>query len=323
VKKTNTSVVLEDDGLDNKILVTGGAGFIGSHLVDRLINEGINVVVLDDFTSGRLKNLSSHFKKPNFHLVEGDVRNKSDVRKALTNIEIVLHLAANANVDYSMKNPALVNEINVGGTLNILEKSLNTDIKKIVYASSCAVYGEPNCLPVGEEHPTKPLSPYGITKLAAEHYCRVFYEVFGLKTICLRFFNVYGPSLKGESYSGVIAKFLNRLKRGKPPIIYGNGEQTRDFVHVKDVVEAIMLALNRNCCDGEVINVGSGITTKINQLASVLIELTGRNSLKPTYAAPREGDITNIYADINKARKMLGYTPSVRLKEGLITCLGK
>ena len=304
-----------------KVLVTGGAGFIGSHLVDGLMGEGFEVVVLDDFSSGRRENLSFHFGKPGFCLVEGDVRDKADVKKALEGVDVVFHLAAIVSVDFSVKNPLLVNEVNVGGTLNVLKESLNAGVKRFVYASSCAVYGEPIRLPVDEEHPTRPLSPYGVSKLAAEHYCRVFYEVYGFETVCLRFFNVYGPRQVLGPYSGVIMKFIDRLRQGKQPIVYGDGEQTRDFVFVKDVVDACMRVMRREDCVGEIVNVGSGVETSINRLAEVLVELFGLHGVKSVYAKARAGDIRRSYADLSKAEGLLGYKPKTSLMEGLTVLL--
>ena len=304
-------------GLVDRVLVTGGAGFIGSHLVDGLMNGGFDVVVLDDLSSGRRKNLSVHFGKPNFCLVEGDVRDEADVKKALEGVDVVFHLAAIVSVDFSVKNPLMVNEVNVGGTLNVLRQSLKAGVKRFFYASSCAVYGEPVNLPINEEHPARPMSPYGVSKLAAEHYCRVFYEVYGFETVCLRFFNVYGPRQVVGPYSGVIMKFIDRMKNGKPPIIYGGGGQTRDFVYVKDVVEANMLVLGCRHCAGEIINIGTGKQTTINELANILIGLSGIANIKPVYKAHRKGDIRNSHANISKAEKMLRYKPRITLKEGI------
>ena len=305
----------------DRILVTGGAGFIGSYLVDRLVSEGFDVVVLDDFSSGKRENLDEHFGRSNFCLVEGDVNVKADVEKALEGVDVVFHLAAIVSVDLSVKNPLMVNEVNVGGTLNVLRQSLKAGVKRFVYASSCAVYGEPVNLPIDEEHPTKPMSPYGVSKLAAEYYCRVFCEVYGLETVCLRFFNVYGSRQVVGPYSGVIMKFIDGLKHGKEPIIYGDGEQTRDFVFVGDVVDACLRAMRCRNCVGEMINVGSGVETTVNRLADVLIELFGSRDVKPVFAEPKAGDIRRSYADLSKAERMLGYKPKVFLKEGLTMML--
>ena len=297
--------------------MTGGAGFIGSHLVDRLINEGFEVVVLDDFSTGSLENLRLHVGKDNFHMVKGDVRNRVDVKKAVEDVDYIFHLAANVSVELSIKNPVLVEEVNVGGTLNLLEESLNLDLKKFVYVSSCAVYGNPKYLPIDEEHPTAPLSPYGVSKLTAEHYCRVFYKIYGLKTVCLRLFNVYGPRQAVGPYSGVIAKFVDRLKNGKPPIIYGDGKQTRDFIFVEDVVDACLRAMDSKKCVGEVVNIGSGIETSINELAQVISRLFGMNEVKPVYAESRVGEIRRSCADISKAEKFLEFKSKISLEEGL------
>lgn len=305
----------------NRVLVTGGAGFIGSHLVDGLMSEGFDVVVLDDFSSGKRENLSVHFSEANFCLVEGDVRDKADVKKALEGVDIVFHLAAIVSVDFSVKNPLLVNEVNVGGTLNVLRESLKAGVKRFVYASSCAVYGEPVDLPVDEEQSTMPTSPYGVSKLAAEYYCRVFYGVYGFETVCLRFFNVYGSRQVIGPYSGVIMKFIDRLKRGEEPIIYGDGEQTRDFVFVGDVVDACLRAMKCKSCVGDVINVGAGVEVSINRLANVLTELFDLHNIKFVYAEPRAGDIRRSCADLGKAERMLGYKAKVSLREGLAMLL--
>jgi UDP-glucose 4-epimerase len=305
----------------SKILVTGGAGFIGSHLGDRLVKEGYEVVVLDNFFSGKIENLKHHLGSGMFYLVKGDVRSSDNVKEAIRNVDAVFHLAAIVSVPLSIEKPLLVNDVNVGGTLNLLEASLKADVKRFIYTSSSAVYGEVNHLPIDERCPADPISPYAVSKLAAEYYCKVFYENYGLNTLCLRYFNVYGPRQAKNSYSGVITLFIDRLKQRKPPIIYGDGLQTRDFVHVRDIIEANMLALNFQQGFGEVINVGNGKPTTINQLAEVLLELSGRSELKPKYVAPRKGDIRNSCADISKAKTALGYEPKVTLKNGLRTLL--
>ena len=305
----------------SKILVTGGAGFIGSHLVDRLMKEGYEIVVLDNFFSGKIENIKHHLESGTFYLVKGDVRSSDNVKEAIKNVDAVFHLAAIVSVPLSIQNPLLANDVNARGTLNLLEASLKAHVKRFIYASSCAVYGEVDCLPIDERCQTNPISPYSVSKLAAEYYCKVFYENYGLNSLCLRYFNVYGRRQAGDSYSGVITQFISRLKQRKPPIIYGDGQQTRDFVHVKDIIEANMLALNRQQGFGEVINVGTGKRTTINQLAEVLLRLSGRSELKPKYVAPRKGDIRNSCADINKAKKALGYEPKVMLKKGLRTLL--
>jgi len=302
--------------MGKRVLVTGGAGFIGSHLVNSLVREGFEVVVLDNFFSGRLENLS-HIDKHDFCLIRGDVRNKSDLRKALRNVAFVFHLAAIVNVPFSIENPLLVNEVNVDGTLNVLEESLKSGVERLVYASSCAVYGDPLRVPIDESHPTMPLSPYGVSKLVAEHYCRVFYEVYGLETVCLRLFNVYGSRQGSGPYAGVISRFINLLRGGKSPVIFGDGNQTRDFVYVEDVVNACLLALKSEACIGEFVNVGSGVETSINELAEILIEFFGLSGVEPKHARPRVGDINRSCASLEKARSLLGYSPRFSLESGL------
>lgn len=300
-----------------KVLVTGGAGFIGSHLVDRLMDEDFNVVVLDNFYSGKLDNISSHLNKLNFHLIEGDVRKREVVKKAIRHVDYVFHLAAIVDVEFSVKNPLLVNEVNVNGTLNVLEESLRFDVDRFVYVSSCAVYGEPLKLPINEEHPTRPLSPYGVSKLAAEHYCRLFSELYGLKVICLRLFNVYGPRQKGDPHGGVISKSIERLKEGAAPIIFGDGKQTRDFIYISDIVEALMLTLKNERCVGEVFNIGSGKETSINELARSLIEIFNLKNIKPKHVKTKKGEIARSCADISKAERILGFKAKVKLEDGL------
>lgn len=301
----------------SKILVTGGAGFIGSHLVDRLIKEGYEVVVLDNLFTGDIENITHHLDNGMFCLVKGNVRSPANVKEAIRNVDAVFHLAAIVSVPLSIEKPLFVNDVNLRGTLNLLEASSKADVKRFIYTSSCAVYGEAGHFPIDEHCPTNPMSPYAVSKLAAEYYCKVFHKNYGLNTLSLRYFNVYGPRQAKTPYSGVITQFINRLKQGEPPIIYGDGQQTRDFVQVEDVVEANMLALNCQHSAGDVINVGTGKSTTINELANLSIEFFGQAHLKPVYRAPREGDIRNSYADIGKAEKMLGYKPKIALKKGI------
>ena len=301
----------------SKVLVTGGAGFIGSHTVDRLLAEGSEVVVLDDLRSGLLENISQHLSEGKFRFVRGDVRDSSLVRDLVGDVDAVIHLAALICVPESIKNPVLTNDANVNGTLNLLKACVDFGIKRFVYASSCAVYGNAKVLPIKEDSPLEPLSPYGVSKLAAEKYVGVFYEVYGLETVCLRYFNVYGPRQVYNDYSGVITKFIDRLTKDFPLVVFGDGEQTRDFVYVQDVVEANILALKKEEAAGKTFNIGTGVATKINQLASALLEITKKTHLKLKHSKPREGDIKHSFADISKSRKKLHYNPKTSLKEGL------
>lgn len=301
----------------SRVLVTGGAGFIGSHTVDRLLAEGLEVVILDDLRSGRLENINQHVKKRGFCFVRGDVRDSRLVRDLVKDVDSIVHLAALISVPESIEDPLLTNDVNVNGTLNLLKASMDFNVKRFVYASSCAVYGNAKVLPTKEDSPLEPLSPYGVSKLAAEKYVGVFYEVYGLETVCLRYFNVYGPRQAYNDYSGVITKFIDRLTKDLPLVVFGDGEQTRDFVYVRDVVEANILALKKEDAAGETFNIGTGVATKINQLASALLEITKKTHLKLKHSKPREGDINHSFADISKARKKLHYDPKVSLKEGL------
>jgi UDP-glucose 4-epimerase len=300
-----------------KILVTGGAGFVGSHLVDHFLQGGYDVVVFDNFYSGKIENVKRYVDDRNFHLIKGDVRSSEDVEKAIKDVDAVCHLAAIVNIPLSIENPLLVDEVNVNGTLNLLKASLKCNVKCFVYVSTCAVYGEALHLPIVEEHPTNPLSPYGASKLAAEHYCGVFHRVYGLQTVCLRFFNVYGPRQPSGPYGGVITAFLESLKKGEPLVIYGDGNQTRDFIYVDDAVQACMLAIRREDCSGKTFNIGTGKQTSINELAGILAELVGNPNAKIICADERKGDIRESYADIVKAKKELGFNPKFSVKEGL------
>jgi len=301
----------------SRVLVTGGAGFIGSHLVDRFLVEGLEVVALDNLQGGRIENVHQHSGKKNFHFVRGDIRDSRLVKDLVEDVDAVLHEAAIVSVPESIKNPVLTNNVNVNGTLNLLRASADSNVKRFIYASSCAVYGNVESLPIEEDEGLRPTSPYGVSKLAAENYVRVFYEVFGLETVCLRFFNVYGSRQVHNDYSGVITTFTSRSAKNLPLAIFGDGEQTRDFVHVEDVVEANMLALKNKGMAGETFNIATGIATTINQLANVLLRITRKTHLKMVHSEPRKGDIKHSFADISKAKKRLHYDPKVLLKEGL------
>lgn len=295
-----------------RVLVTGGAGFIGSHLVDRLVSEGCRVVVLDDLSSGTLENIRGHLNGRNVRFIEGDVRSLDVMEEAIKDVDLVCHLAAVVSVPYSIREPLLTHEVNVTGTLNLLIASLKHEVERFVYLSTCAVYGEPNYLPIDEAHQTNPVSPYAASKLAAEHYCMAFQQAYGLKTVILRPFNVYGP----RQNDGVVAQFIQRVKKGSQPIIYGNGGQTRDFVYVWDVVDAIVLALKHDGAVGKIFNLGTGKATTVNELAGLLLRIFGKD-LKPKREEPRIGDVKQSCADIDKAEKELGYKPCFSLEKAL------
>lgn len=301
----------------SKILVTGGAGFIGSHIVDRLLKEGFEVTVIDDLSTGRRDNIAHHQNRKDFHFIKGDIRNTALVKKVVDDVDAVFHEAALVSVPRSIENPLLTNEINVSGTLNLLKACTDANVKRFIHASSTAIYGETETLPQHEMLMPQPISPYAVSKLAAENYVKIYHKVYGLNTICLRYFNVYGPRQTYSPYSGVITIFINRLLKNEPPIIYGDGEQTRDFAYIQDVVEANMLALTKKTAIGEVLNIATGTTTTINQLAAMLQQIMKTN-LKPVYTDPRPGDIKHSYADVTKAKKLLQYNPKISLKNGLI-----
>ena len=300
-----------------KILVTGGAGFIGSHIVDRLLSEDLEVTVIDNLYTGKLENLVHHQGKKDFHFIEGHIQDLNLVKEIVKDKDAVFHEAALASVALSVENPILTNDTNVTGTLNLLKACLDSDVKRFVYASSASIYGETKTLPMREDMIARPISPYAVSKLTAENYAKIFYEIYGLETVSLRYFNVYGPRQSYGQYSGVITVFINRLLRNQSPIIYGDGEQTRDFVNVQDVVEANILALRSKNAVGEVFNIATGKPITVNRLAKTLLQITGKTDLKPVYTDSRLGDIKYGYADISKARRVLGFVPKISLKEGL------
>jgi len=301
----------------SKILVTGGAGFIGSRLVDRLLREGHEVTVLDSLLAGTTGNLEEHLNSASLHLIKADVRNLRAVKKAVKGASAVFHLAALINVPLSVEDPVLTNDVNVRGTLSVLEASLAENVDRFIFMSSSAVYGEARYLPINEEHPTTPLSPYGVSKLAAENYCRNYHEIHGLRTCCLRLFNVYGPRQHANSYSGVISKFIRKVQSGESPVVYGDGKQTRDFIHLEDVIDACVLAMESTDIDGGTFNVGTGKPTTIRELADIITELLGKTRLGPVFEKPRRGDVKDSYADISRARKSLSFKPRTELKNGL------
>ena len=304
-----------------RILVTGGAGFIGSHLVDKLLNEGFEVTVIDNLDTGRLENIAHHQGREGFHFIKGDIRDFNLITQTMKDIDAVFHEAALASVTLSIEKPILTNDINVTGTLNLLKASSDLHVKRFIYASSAAIYGDTPSPQKREDMTPNPTSPYGVSKLAAENYVKLFHKVYGLETVSLRYFNVYGPRQRFDiqsAYGGAITIFLNRLLKNMSPIIYGDGEQTRDFIYIQDITEANMLALNTKNAAGEVFNIGTGTNVSINQVAEVLKEIMNRKDLKNVHADPRPTDIRHGYADISKAETILGFHPKVSLKEGLV-----
>lgn len=304
--------------MGRRALVTGAAGFIGSHIVDRLLREGSEVVAVDNLSTGKIENVANNEGRRGFKFLKGDIRNIEFDQKIVRDVDTVFHEAALVSVTRSVEDPVSTNETNVSGTLRLLWACANSGVRRFIYASSSSVYGETETLPKTEGIPPEPISPYAVSKLAAENYCNVFHRIHGLETVSLRYFNVYGPRQAYGPYSGVITIFINRLLEGKPPIIYGDGEQTRDFTNIQDVVQANILAAETNSGIGEVFNIATGSPTTINKLCSMLLKITGRTDLKPEYTGPRPGDIKHSYADATKAREMLGYRSKVTLQEGLV-----
>jgi nucleoside-diphosphate-sugar epimerase len=305
-------------GKASSVLVTGGGGFIGSHIVDALLKRDIEVGVLDDFSTGETSNLPQHASS-RLHLYKGDIRDEAFVRSALQGYEAIIHQAALVSVTRSVEDPGRTNSVNVDGTVNLLSAARDANIRRFVYASSSSVYGETRTQPKIETMNTFPISPYAVSKLAAENYCRVFASVYGMETVSLRYFNVYGPRQKYGPYSGVIPTFVKRVMNDEPPVIFGDGNQTRDFTYVEDVVSANLLSLDATVSPGrgEVFNVGSGRNVTMNQLASMVTKLMGRPELGVEYAPPRKGDILHSYSDISKAAGGLGYAPRFSLQAGL------
>lgn len=296
-------------------LVTGGAGFIGSHLVEALLADGQTVRVLDDLSTGKMNNLEPFFDKVDFR--KASILDLEAVCSAMDGVDYVLHQAALSSVPRSVRDPLPTHRVNAEGTLNVLLAARDAGVRRVVFASSSSLYGNPPAVYKVETLPTMPLSPYAVSKLAAEEYCQVFTRVYGLETVSLRYFNVFGPRQDPESeYAAVVPRFAAALVRGQRPTIYGDGEQSRDFTYVSNVVAANLAALHAEAAAGEVINVAGGEKTTINSLAAALGELAGKN-LEPIYEPTRPGDVAHSLADISKARRVLGYEPKVNVQEGL------
>lgn len=300
-----------------RILITGGAGFIGSNIAEKLLSMGKEVRIFDNLYSGNLDNIEDFKGNTSLEFLEGDLRNVEDVREAVRGVGAVFHEGAITSVPESVKKPQLTEEVNVGGTENLLEVSSSQNVERLVFASTCAVYGEVSDLPIGEDTELRPNSPYAESKLKAEKKCKRYSEKGDLETVILRYFNVYGPRQGGSEYAGVITKFAERLEKGKSPIIYGDGEQSRDFVYVDDVVRANLLALEGEEITGDAFNVGSGKSTSINELCRVISEVFGREGLEPKYREERPGDIRHSESDLSKARNSLDFSPSVSLRKGI------
>ena len=300
---------------DTKFLVTGGAGFIGSNIVEELLKRGHFVRVLDNFATGKRENLKE-FEK-DIELLEGDIRSYHIVRQAVKDIEVILHQAALPSVPRSINDPITTNEVNVMGTLNILDAAKDAGVRRIVYASSSSVYGDNPELPKREDMFPNPLSPYAVSKLAGEKYCNVFSRLYGVETVTLRYFNVFGPKQDPNSqYSAVIPKFIEAIKADKQPIIYGDGTQSRDFTYVANVVEANMLAATKDIGNGLVMNCACHGQITLNELVRQINNLLGKN-IETIYAKSREGDIKHSFADIRLIKEKLNFIPNISFTLGL------
>jgi len=288
------------------ILVTGGAGFIGSNLVDELLNHGYEVVVLDNLTTGKIENLSAAMKNKKFKFYNADIRNFD--KKILKDVEIIFHLAAQIDVRKSVKDPFYDMDVNIKGSINLIQNAINSDVEKIIYSSSGgAIYGEPEILPADENTPIKPLSPYGASKFAVESYLHTFYKIYGLKYVALRYGNVYGKRQDPLGEAGVIAIFFGKVSSNKDPIIFGDGNQTRDFISVDDVVKVNIAAINKLKKYNEY-NVGTGKETSVNEIVSIMEKIFNKK-INKIYEKERMGEVRNICLDIKRLKEEIDFKP--------------
>jgi nucleoside-diphosphate-sugar epimerase len=300
-----------------KILVTGGAGFIGSNLADELIRQGAKVTIFDSLITGFQENLEEI--KGDFEFIEGDLNDDEKIAKAVQGVEIVFHQAALPSVPRSIDNPKETHRACVDGTFNLLLKSKDAGVRRVIYAASSSAYGNQEMLPKRETMRPEPLSPYAAAKLMGEYYCQVFSNVYGLETLCLRYFNVFGPRQNPSShYSGVISRFVDALMTGSTPVIYGDGETSRDFTFVANIVNANLNAAQTTQGIGEVMNVANGERITLNQLLEVLKKITGKENASADYQPERAGDVKHSQADVTRAKQWLDYKKLVDLEEGLI-----
>lgn len=293
----------------DRILITGGAGFIGSHIADAF-NENADITVYDNFQSGTYQYVPDYAE-----IIEADIRNEKRLKEAVADADTVFHQAAQVSVQQSVKNPTESHQINLDPLLTILDSARGTDTR-IVFASSAAIYGNPEYTPIDESHPKKPTSPYGLEKLSADHYCRLYYNHYGVEAVALRYFNVYGPRQQAGNYSGVISVFREQALNEEPITIEGDGTQTRDFVHVDDIVQANLRAATKDDAPGKAFNIGSGTQITINELAEV-IKQTSNSDSEIIHVDAREGDIDQSMADISRSSDLLTYSPNNDIINGL------
>ena len=301
-----------------KMLITGGSGFIGSHLCDKYTREGHSVFCLDNFMSGNLMNIRHLLNCRNFKLIKGDIRDFNLLEKIMRDVDVVFHLAAQVHVDRSYIEPQLTYEVNVIGTQNILEVARIYDANKVIYASTSEVYGSAQYVPIDEQHPLNAPHPYGASKIAADRMCHAYIQTYGMNIPIIRLFNTFGPRQRDIGYGGVISIFTRRVLSNMSPIIYGDGLQTRDYTYIEDAVRAYDLVLNHNEPITEPINFGSGREVSILDLTNKIIELCGqKGSTKPTHVEPRIGEVERFIADASKAQKLLGWEPKYNFEKGL------
>ncbi|MGA8182427.1 MAG: SDR family oxidoreductase [Terriglobia bacterium] len=296
-------------------LVTGGAGFIGCNMIGELVRRGETVRALDNLATGHIENLAAVRQAIQWH--EADIRNLESIRPDFEGVDYVIHLAAIPSVPRSVADPLTSNSANIDGTLNVLLAARDAGVKRVVFSASSSAYGDHPALPRVESQEPRPLSPYALTKLTGEYYCKIFTRVYGLETVSLRYFNIFGPHQSPDSpYSGVLSLFISAYMNGQIPTIFGDGEQSRDFTYVENAVDATLRACTAPEASGRVINVGTGERHTLNETIKILDRIFGRQ-VTPRYDAPRAGDVQHSHADISLARKLLGYEPAVRFEEGL------
>jgi len=297
-------------------LVTGGGGFIGSNMVRFLLAKGQKVRVLDNFETGKHENLTE--VKAGIELIEGDIRDASAVKRAVDGADVVYHLAALGSVPRSMKDPATTHDVNVNGTFNVLMACRDAKVRRIVFASSSSVYGQSPVLPQHEDLPLAPISPYGATKAIAEIYLRSFYVTYALQSVCLRYYNVFGPRQDPTSqYAAAIPLFVSALMRNQSPKIFDDGEQSRGFTYIENVLNANWLAANAKETHGEAVNISTSDAVTVNTVVKTISKLLGKENIKPVYAPPRPGDIKHSLADVKRAKELIGYEPLVTFEQGI------
>ena len=301
---------------DKKILITGGAGFIGSHLVDALSKDN-HIMVIDNFSSGKRENLSQHLQNQKVEIIEGDIRDKTLLVNVTKNIDILYHLAVQC-LRVSIRNPEINHEVNATGTLNLCMASQKNNIKRFIYISSSEVYGTAKDVPMSEDHPLEPTTVYGASKLAGELYTLAYYRTYGLQSMVIRPFNTYGPRAHFEGlYGEVIPKFILRVLSDMPPLIFGDGTQTRDFTYISDTVKGIIMASECDAIIGQTVNIARGQEISINELAAIIMRTLGKESLKPRYEQKRPGDVMRHYADVSKAERQFGFKPEIDIEKGI------